>query len=208
MLARILFYPSLAYNYCMTKVSSRTWYNRIDSTVILGALPLKCIAQQVKEFIVQIFSLIRDCRGRNNVYKLFTIQTDRLMEEEKIKGIVSLNEDYELKYLTFTTEELKTLGIEHLRLSTVDFTGTPTQEKLVLGVQFLNKHRELGQSVYVHCKAGRTRSTTLVVCYLMQLHKWKPQEAVDFIKSKRPHILLRDKQLKSIEDYNNSFIDS
>ncbi|KAK6963554.1 phosphatidylglycerophosphatase and protein-tyrosine phosphatase 1 [Biomphalaria glabrata] len=177
MLARILFYPSLAYNYCMTKVSSRTWYNRIDSTVILGALPLKCIAQQ-------------------------------LMEEEKIKGIVSLNEDYELKYLTFTTEELKTLGIEHLRLSTVDFTGTPTQEKLVLGVQFLNKHRELGQSVYVHCKAGRTRSTTLVVCYLMQLHKWKPQEAVDFIKSKRPHILLRDKQLKSIEDYNNSFIDS
>ena len=27
---------------------------------------------------------------------------------------------------------------------------------------------DVGPSVYVHCKAGRTRSATLVGCYLMQ----------------------------------------
>ena len=31
---------------------------------------------------------------------------------------------------------------------------------------------DVGPSVYVHCKAGRTRSATLVGCYLMQKNGW------------------------------------
>jgi atypical dual specificity phosphatase len=47
MFARITFYPSLFYNMLMEKVSTRRWYDRIDETVILGALPFRTATKQV-----------------------------------------------------------------------------------------------------------------------------------------------------------------
>ena len=46
-LARLLFYPTLAYNVVMEKVSSRHWFTRVDQTVILGALPFKSMTEEV-----------------------------------------------------------------------------------------------------------------------------------------------------------------
>jgi atypical dual specificity phosphatase len=45
--ARILFFPSLAYNVMMEKISSRQWYNHVDNHVILGALPLRYKTREV-----------------------------------------------------------------------------------------------------------------------------------------------------------------
>ena len=47
-LARLLFYPTLAYNVVMEKVSSRRWFDRVDETVILGALPFRSMTKQVR----------------------------------------------------------------------------------------------------------------------------------------------------------------
>ena len=47
MLSRVAFYPTLLYNVAMEKLSARTWYNRIDETVILGALPFRSMTQEV-----------------------------------------------------------------------------------------------------------------------------------------------------------------
>lgn len=46
-LARLLFYPTLAYNVVMEKVSSRRWFDRVDATVILGALPFRSMTRLV-----------------------------------------------------------------------------------------------------------------------------------------------------------------
>lgn len=59
--------------------------------------------------------------------------------------------------------------MEQLRLSTVDLTGVPTLENLQKGVEFILRHRACGNSVYVHCKAGRSRSATMVAAYLIQV---------------------------------------
>lgn len=48
MFARVTFYPTLFYNVAMEKVSSRRWYDRIDETVILGALPFRTMTKKVK----------------------------------------------------------------------------------------------------------------------------------------------------------------
>lgn len=66
-------------------------------------------------------------------------------------------------------QEWQAAGVEQLRLSTVDLTGVPTLENLHRGVDFALKHREQGNSVYVHCKAGRSRSATLVAAYLIKV---------------------------------------
>lgn len=72
-------------------------------------------------------------------------------------------------------QEWQAAGVEQLRLSTVDLTGVPTLENLHRGVEFALKHREQGNSVYVHCKAGRSRSATLVAAYLIKvsLKTWR-----------------------------------
>lgn len=59
------------------------------------------------------------------------------------------------------------MGVEHFQLSTRDIFETPSQENLIQGVSLIESVSKNGKTVYVHCKAGRTRSATLVGCYLM-----------------------------------------
>lgn len=176
MFARVTFLPTLAYNVAMEKISSRKWWDRIDQAVILGALPFR------------------------------SKYTEDLVKEEKIKGVVSMNEDYELKLFSHQTEGWADLGVKFLQLSTTDIFCAPSQTKLQQGVKFMKEIAadSSGESVYVHCKAGRTRSATLVGCYLMEVHKeegWGPEEAVKHMRNMRPHILLHNKQWEALRDY-------
>lgn len=170
MLARFTFYPSLFYNLVMERLSARRWYDRIDGTVILGALP-------------------------------FRSMTRELVDKENVRAVVSMNEDYELWFWVNNDKDWENLGVSFLQLSTTDIFATPSQEKLRCGVDFIKRFQNVGESVYVHCKAGRTRSATLVGCYLMQKYQWKPEEAVEVIRTKRDHILLASKQWEALNIY-------
>jgi len=68
------------------------------------------------------------------------------------------------------------------------------------GVEFIKNMKDEG-TVYVHCKAGRTRSATLVACYLMEQNKWNPAEAINHMRSCRSHVLLGPKQNRAIDIY-------
>ncbi|XP_037072701.1 phosphatidylglycerophosphatase and protein-tyrosine phosphatase 1-like isoform X2 [Pollicipes pollicipes] len=170
MFARATFLPTLAYNVFMQRLSSRRWWDRVDDTVILGALP-------------------------------FRHMTKQLVEEEHIKAVVSMNEDYELRFLSNMQKEWEEHGVDFLQLSTTDIFVAPCQEKLRLGVGFILQHRAAGHTVYVHCKAGRTRSATLVGCYLMQRHRWSAERAVEHIRAHRPHVLLGPKQWSALHEF-------
>ncbi|XP_020655315.1 phosphatidylglycerophosphatase and protein-tyrosine phosphatase 1 [Pogona vitticeps] len=126
----------------------------------------------------------------------------QLVEEENVRGVLTMNEEYETRFLCCSPEEWKAMGVEHLRLSTVDLTGVPSMENLHKGVEFVLKHRERGNSVYVHCKAGRFRSATMVAAYLIQVHQWTPQEAIEAIAKIRPHIIVRSKQVQLLKDFH------
>ena len=72
-------------------------------------------------------------------------------------------------------------------------------------------HQKSGQeyhksSVYVHCKAGRTRSATLVACYLIKKYNLTPEEAVAYIVSRRAQVLLHKKQWQAIRQFYQSQI--
>ena len=95
MFARITFLPTLAYNVAMERVSARSWYDRVDSKVILGALPFR------SEY------------------------TKQMIEKENIKGVVSMNEDYELALFSHQTEGWSKLGVEFLQLSTAAVSLSP-----------------------------------------------------------------------------------
>jgi atypical dual specificity phosphatase len=168
MFGKMTFYPTLAYNVFLERLKFRDWYNRVDETVVLGALP-------------------------------FRETMAKLIDEEKVKGVVSMNEDFELKYWVLNQEEYRQKDIQFLQLNTADIFHAPTQDKLRRGVEFIQQFEGTGNSVYVHCKAGRTRSATLVGCYLMQKHNWDPKKAVQYMISKRHHVLLHSVQFNALK---------
>lgn len=77
-------------------------------------------------------------------------------------------------------------GIEQLRIPTVDFTP-PTLEDVEKGVAFMQQQIAQGRGVYVHCKAGRARSGTVVLCYLIAAKGMTPEQAQQQILRHRPH---------------------
>ncbi|KAK3734742.1 hypothetical protein RRG08_059920 [Elysia crispata] len=177
MIGRILYYPTLAWNVGWSSLTGRPWYDRLDETVLLGALPLRSMMKT-------------------------------LVEKEGVKAMVTMNESYELRYFTPSDKELSDLGIERLQVSTPDLTGTPSQHQIIQAVDFILSHRAKQNSVYVHCKAGKTRSATVAACYLMNRHGWDVDSTLAFMKEKRPSIWLRDKQMKSLHAYYTSEVKS
>lgn len=84
----------------------------------------------------------------------------------------------------FVFKKWKALNVDFLQLATTDIFESPCQNKLKVGVEFINRYLPINEkiaglsnnshpgsvgTVYVHCKAGRTRSATLIGCYLMMV---------------------------------------
>ena len=60
--------------------------------------------------------------------------------------------------------------VSFLNLPTTDLFSAPSQQRLQEGVAWMVDETSSGKgSVYVHCKAGRARSATLVAAYLIQV---------------------------------------
>jgi len=129
----------------------------------------------------------------------FRSMTTELVEQVGVRSVISMNEDYELRPFSPCAETWRRSGVRFLQLATTDIFEAPTQAKLRRGVAFIREERE--GCVYVHCKAGRTRSACLVACYLMQEYGMSPEEAVADIASKRPHVWLGEAQWRAIREF-------
>ena len=99
-----------------------------------------------------------------------------------ITGVVNFCEESEGPVAIYAE-----LGIEQLRLPTIDFVP-PTLANIQRGIEFINQHLQRGGGVYVHCKAGRARSATLVLCYLMTSKQLTAEAAQELISRKRPQV--------------------
>ncbi|XP_002971940.2 putative dual specificity protein phosphatase DSP8 [Selaginella moellendorffii] len=125
------------------------------------------------------------------------------LKEAGVHAVVTLNESYET---LVHTSLYKNQGINHLAIPTRDYLFAPSFVDLRRAVRFIHDHAQLGMRTYVHCKAGRGRSTTVVICYLVEHRGMTPLEALSFVRSKRPRVLLAASQWKAIQDYCDQVI--
>ena len=128
------------------------------------------------------------------------------MDKENVRGVVSMNMDYELFSAVADRKHWESLGVKFLQLHTADIFHSPTLDKLNQGVEFMKQIVAEGNTVYVHCKAGRTRSATLVGCYLIDKHRFTPKEAESYMKQRRSHVFLQQKQRESLDQFYNQHI--
>lgn len=130
-----------------------------------------------------------------------------LADNNGVEAVLTLLEDFELKPTLFSPVQAKDWedkGVEVRHLKAEDFNPVP-QEMIEEGVAFIEKKRAEGKTVYVHCKAGRGRSATIIVCYLLKI-KYSEclsvNDGINFVASKRSQISLNEGQRGAIREYH------
>ena len=106
----------------------------------------------------------------------------KAMAADGVKAVVNTCEEY-----PGPVSEYDRYEIEQFRMPTVDFTH-PSFEDVCEAVAFIESQVEQGHVVYVHCKAGRARSATVAICWLMKSEQIPAAEAQAILLKKRPHI--------------------
>ncbi|KAF9614721.1 hypothetical protein IFM89_020132, partial [Coptis chinensis] len=110
-----------------------------------------------------------------------------------VGGVITLNEPYET---LVPTSLYRAHGIEHLVIPTRDYLFAPSASDINRAVDFIHRNACCGRTTYVHCKAGRGRSTTIVLCYLVEYKHMTPAAALEYVRSIRPRVLLAPSQWK------------
>ncbi|KAL5971621.1 GPI mannosyltransferase 1 [Taenia solium] len=170
LLKELKFYISLAYGALACELGTRTWYDRINDKLVLGALPI-------------------------------LPHWDAIRLKEGISHVISMVEPFEIKSFVLGPREAAERGISYLSLPVEDFVGVPTNDQVDASLDFIDSCRRPGDSVYIHCKAGRTRSAFIVTCYFMSAFDLPPEEAVAQIQSRRPHIIFNSAQWRGLRNY-------
>lgn len=112
---------------------------------------------------------------------------DEKLKQENIEADVSLEE-----------EGVDTpFGVQFYIWIPIKNHTTPTQEQLDFGVSVLEKLVSMKKKIYVHCQNGHGRAPTLVAAYFIKQGK-SPNEAIAFLKAKRPTMHLEETQTRAL----------
>lgn len=103
-----------------------------------------------------------------------------LFAELQIGGVINLCAEWPGHVSRYEAQ-----GIEQLYLPTPDYTS-PDLDSLQRAVSFIQRFAARGQRVYCHCKAGRGRSATVALAWLVHAHRISPAVAEQHIIERRP----------------------
>lgn len=104
------------------------------------------------------------------------------LSAEGVRGVVNTCVEYAGPVATYERH-----GIVQLHVPTLDFTP-PSLVDIEASLKFMREVIARGEDVYVHCKAGRGRSATVVMCWLMAERGMSPAAAQSHLLSRRPHV--------------------
>ncbi len=130
---------------------------------------------------------------------------DETLRSQNLCAVLSLVEDFEIETqglfsVPMQKKEWKEKGIVQLHIPTRDFNPVSLKD-IDRGVSFIERQRSGGGNIYVHCKAGRGRSATIVICYFMKYWKMSPEDALRHVSQHRPAVKLTAQQWKRIQEY-------
>jgi atypical dual specificity phosphatase len=158
----------------MLNPKKNSWWKEIEKNIYLGALPLKK-------------------------------HETELFENLKIDAILSVLEEEEMRFSTFfvssyDTKKLRKLNINHKLISTEDLRPI-SLEQLNEAADFIYEVVSNNKKIYIHCKAGKSRSVLSLCSYYIKYKNMTVLEAFNKIARKRSSVFLFKSQFKCIQDY-------
>lgn len=174
---------SLAFNQFMNYAKIWNWYDLIydvNNKIYLGAMPLKSGPLTIE--------------SRNDLLTLQSLN---------IGAVLSVVECFEnqssgLLYTPITPLEWKSVGIKFLQLPIPDFMSI-NMNKIELCVEFIQWNMINQRNIYISCRAGKNRSTLVLMCYFVKYLNFNADNAYQYIKSKR--IQVQNKHLTLLQEY-------
>ena len=85
-----------------------------------------------------------------------------------------------------------------------DAEPAPSLDWLRAQVAFIETERVAGRTVFVHCRNGVSRSGMVVVAYYMARNAWPRDEAMGFVRSKRPGLRPNPAFLQLLSEWERS----
>jgi atypical dual specificity phosphatase len=116
-----------------------------------------------------------------------------------IRGVVNTCEEYD-----GPVQQYRQNGIEQFHMPTIDFTH-PAYDDVYAALEFIQSHVDRNQKVYIHCKAGRGRSATVAICWVMKSQHLSAQAAQQYLLSKRGHINSRLTERPVVQKFESDF---
>ncbi len=113
----------------------------------------------------------------------FNAASAKNLSNNNITSVVCLTRDSQEYQLD---ENINLLHIDSISedLSEQSFT----LDKLEDAVDFIEKEINNGNNVLIHCKAGASRSPTVVIAYLIKTNKWTITQSTEYVRSLAWHI--------------------
>ena len=149
------------------------------------------------------YSIIKNGIFIGNVHSVignYSTNDDDILSEINIKVVISALTEEE--YEDYMIGEQDFHNIEWIRLVIDDDKDEKISQYFFEVHNIINKALAENKNVIVHCAAGISRSSSLVIAYLMIENRWLYEEAYNYVKSKRsiinPNIGFV-KQLKALE---------
>jgi len=149
------------------------------------------------------YSIIKNGIFIGNVHSVignYSTNDDDILSEINIKVVISALTEEE--YEDYMIGEQDFHNIEWHRLVVDDDKDEKISQYFFEVHNIINKALAENKNVIVHCAAGISRSSSLVIAYLMIENRWSYEEAYNYVKSKRsiinPNIGFV-KQLKALE---------
>ncbi|XP_078153936.1 dual specificity protein phosphatase 1-like isoform X1 [Carex rostrata] len=71
-------------------------------------------------------------------------------------------------------------------------------------IDFIDQAKTSGGAVFVHCFAGRSRSATIVVAYLMKKNRMTRQAALSLVTSRRPLVAPNPGFIRQLDNFEKS----
>lgn len=183
---------SFMLNNVMNNIGVYNWFDKIytvnGAVLYLGAMPLK----------VTFLSNVT----RNDV---------TLLQELNINAVLSVVECYEnqsdgIIYTPISPTEWKDAGIKYLQVPIPDFS-TVDLCKINTCVEYIHWCISNGKNVYCHCRIGKSRSSLIVMAYLIKYQGFTTDDVYDYVRSIRPQV--QNKHHKTLvmyeESLNNDF---
>lgn len=166
-------------------------WNHITDKLILGALPIAT-----------------ETNGMGN-------HRDKIMEAciakgSELGGVFSIVNEFEIKgenlgLIPVSPEDWKEKNVHHALVPMDDFGGKIDISVVKKQVDEMHKIIESGKSVYVHCKAGKGRSFSFIVAYLLMHSDMDVTQIFGHIREKRPQVSPGSAQLILIERFRSTY---